>query len=171
MRLKENKGLGEPEIIEEAEKEVKPITMEGAYRLAAAILMDAYNSYKEALEKVMKIRKYVAKILPIIRTWDAYQLEKKEVNQIKQRIKARKGKWALDEEKERIEKFKTYNKPKAPTSYQINKFYEWCEATSEKAKCEAFYKSIRYIRLTLGKGVPAQEIIATIQKEIGWKEE
>lgn len=88
----------------------RPITEEGALRLAEGILRETHDKYVRSLKIIMKARE------------------------------------------------SNLTGPVANTAYQT------------KLECELFYKSRLFIICTLGKSIPGEEVIATIQEEVGFKE-
>ena len=115
-------------------RERKPITTEGAFRLAREILLDAYRSYVSSLKLIMKNRKEAEKIERKVRKYDN-QLTKTK-----------------------------------PTDEELIKLYNYYEVVQEKSSIELFYNSRLYEIITLGKGIPGNEIIERIQKKVGYKE-
>lgn len=145
------------------------ITMGGAFRLATAILLSNYDEYVKALKTIMKTESYCKKLEPIVREWDKWDILNSEVTIIKSLIKQRKDNNVHPHELEKIKELESMKKPKKPTDKQIEKLNAYYDALHDKVMCEQFYKSKRYQILTLGKGIPGEELIIKIQKEVGYK--
>lgn len=138
---------------------VDDLNIIGCMRLAKEILLSSYNALYNSYVYLQKKRKYVERIIPIIREWDNYQNLKKEYKAARKIIhKNEKQQWIVDN-------FPKMKKPVKPSVYQIETMYKYFEAEQEKAMCEMFYKSERYQRLTLGKGIPGDEVIEYIRKK------
>lgn len=138
----------------------------GALALAAAILAETYTSYIEALEIIKKHRiRYLKAIEP--KKDKIIEYNKKRIT-YKSKLKKKK---LTDEEKAFIKSFENLTEPEALTNEEkeIAKNYEW--AITEKQQAEFFYRSEKYKRFTLGKGVPGEDVIRAAKKEANWKKE
>lgn len=140
------------------------MTTEGAFRLATAILLDAYDSYTKSLKTIKELSDFVEKNEEIYSIWKSYKELEKEYKRKKITGDKRKEFFKL---KKYLSKKKYFKKAKE-TDKKMNDYFE---ATIEKQKCEFFYNSQHYVILTLGKGVPGEEVMKHAKAKVGYEYE
>lgn len=137
----------------------KELTMDGAFRLATAILEITYYDYKQALKYLNKHQSEYNKVSPIVLAYRKWLMFKSEVRNLEQK------KIINQEEKARIEEFKITPIPQKPTKKQQDTFNKYVHFEKIAKECEVFYLSEQYKRLTLGKGLDGAEVIKRIKAD------
>ena len=137
----------------------KELTMDGAFRLATAILEMTYYDYKQALRHLNKYQSAYDKISPIVLAYRKWLMFKSEVHSLE------KKKVIDPKEKARIEEFKITPIPPKPTKKQQDTYNKYVRFEKIAKECEMFYLSEQYKRLTLGKGLDGAEVIKRIKAD------
>lgn len=144
-------------------KTVAPITLDGAYRLAQAILIDAHDSYVSSLKTIQKHRvAYESGLKEKVEKYLHYRTEKKKY----EKIKSKNFRKRTVAEKMFLTEFKKH-KPVSCDPKEIKIYNDYSNAIREKNGCEIFYKSKQFQLYCNGR-FKGTEIITTLRKKAGY---
>lgn len=145
-------------------REIKDITLEGAYRLAAAILIDAHDSYISSLKIISKHRDEMANGLKEkCETYIDWLHKKKKYVAIMKKIPNKRTSC----EKQFAKEFRETPPPPACSTRDIRICQLYISAEREKKQCELFYKS-RQFQLYCGGEFTGEEIIERLKEEANY---
>lgn len=142
-----------------------PLSDEGAFRLATAILEQTAIDYVLALKTIMKIEKRAKAIYQKIRKCDIWEYYQKEATNLLNKDFSK-----LDSKQSHIVVVASLiRKPPLPSTEEIEIYNEYIKAVQTKNECEQFYLSKKYQNLTLGKGLKSEEVIKKLKEKAGYK--
>lgn len=146
-------------------REIKPITMDGAIRLIQAILIDAHDSYIDALRTINDYREVIEKGLgDKCETYLDWRPKKRKYS----KIMKKKPKQRTECENKFIIAFRSIPTPSLCSVKELQIYYNYHRAEREKNECELFYKSGQF-KLYCGAEFTGEEIIALLKKEANYK--
>jgi len=148
------------------------ISDNGAVELVAAVLRQAHDDYIEAIRWIKANKTEITRLKTKIKSRDKYDNiltdYKITLAKINNRIKRNPLKIIIPKKHEReiIRKFKTYKTIPEELTKKERDFYNlYLYYDNDIKECELFWKSPTYEKYTLGRGIPAEELIPALRKE------
>lgn len=161
-------------------------TLGGCAKLSAAILDATREDYIASLKWLKKNEQECLKVSKVCVKWFKWEDSKKASKEASEWLKQykriiaksleectdREFKWRT-RNKEKIErfvadvqKFAAMKKPRKPSDKTLNMYKRYIRETTCRNECEVFYRSDRYMKLTMYLGIPGEEVIRTLKGEV-----